>query len=91
MSATSRKLSLYAQPGAKQTGFAGYFAGKIKIKLNAPAQDNKANQELIIFLAKKLNISKNSLTIIQGQASRHKVVSVNSVYSAAEIMQKITG
>ncbi|MDR1452735.1 MAG: DUF167 domain-containing protein [Candidatus Margulisbacteria bacterium] len=85
------KLSLYAQPGAKQTGFAGYFAGQIKIKLNAPAQDNKANQELIIFLAKKLNIPKSNLTIIRGLTNRHKVVSIDSNYSAAEIIKRITG
>ena len=84
-------ITLYVQPGAKQTGCAGYFAGKIKIKLQAQAQDNKANQELIVFLAKKLNIPKNNLTIIQGLTNRHKVVNIASNYSAAEIVQKITG
>ncbi|MDR1322844.1 MAG: DUF167 domain-containing protein [Candidatus Margulisbacteria bacterium] len=84
------KFPIYVQPGAKQTGFAGYFAGKIKIKLNAPAQDNKANQELIVFLAKKLNLAKNNILLVQGLTNRHKVVSIDSDYSAAEIVKKIT-
>jgi uncharacterized protein (TIGR00251 family) len=86
---TIAKFPIYVQPGAKQTGFAGYFAGKIKIKLNAPAQENKANQELLIFLAKKLNLAKNNITLVQGLTSRHKVVSIDSNYSIAEIVKKI--
>jgi uncharacterized protein (TIGR00251 family) len=85
-----QKILIYAQPGARQPGFAGYFDGKMKIKLNAPAQDNQANQALIIFLTEQLNIPKNIIKIIQGLHNRRKTVSIDSNYSAAEIIQKIT-
>ncbi|GBR76625.1 protein DUF167 [Candidatus Termititenax persephonae] len=84
-----QKIPLYVQPGARKTEFAGYFDGKMKIKLKAPAQENKANQELIDFLAQRLAISKSQLAIIQGLTGRHKVVAIDSVLSFADINDAI--
>ncbi|MDR2431975.1 MAG: DUF167 domain-containing protein [Candidatus Margulisbacteria bacterium] len=85
-----QKIALYIQPGARQNGFAGYFAGQPKIKIKSPAQGNKANQELCAFLARKLNLPKSGIAVIQGRTSRHKIISIESNLSAAEILLNIS-
>lgn len=44
----------------------------IKIKLNSPPIENKANKETIILLAKFLNIPKSSIEILFGDKNKLK-------------------
>lgn len=46
----------------------------IKVKLNAPAVDGKANKALLGYLADQLDLKKNRLKIIRGEFSRNKVI-----------------
>lgn len=50
--------------------------GSLKVKLTAPAQKNKANQQLIEVLAKHFNVKKNLIRIVKGLNSKEKVVEV---------------
>ncbi|MBP7709650.1 MAG: DUF167 domain-containing protein [Rickettsiales bacterium] len=68
-------------PNSSQTKISGKFLDEknqeyIKINLAAVPEDNKANEELIKFLAKTLKISKSKIEIIRGETSRIKVVKV---------------
>jgi len=46
-------LNLHCQPGAKITKVVGLHAGCLKISLQAPAIENKANELLLAFEAVK--------------------------------------
>lgn len=48
----------------------------IKIAVAAPPEHNKANLELIKFLAKELGYKKNSINIISGKTERLKLVKI---------------
>ncbi len=48
----------------------------LKIKLTAPAHEDKANQALIKFLSLHFKIAKNKIEIISGQKSRDKIIGV---------------
>ena len=48
----------------------------VKISLNTPPVDGKANAALCAFLADLLDLSKSSVTLHSGQTSRDKVVEV---------------
>lgn len=50
--------------------------GVLKIKITAPAVDNKANEELIRFLAKELKKKKSQIKIISGFTSREKTLEI---------------
>ncbi|MFC1752000.1 DUF167 domain-containing protein [Thermoproteota archaeon] len=53
--------------------------GTLKIKLTAPAIDNKANDALIKFLADCLHIKKSSILIIQGHTNKHKLLCIKDI------------
>ncbi|MFP4391313.1 MAG: DUF167 domain-containing protein [Desulfohalobiaceae bacterium] len=70
------KLKLWVQPGAKETTLAGVYQGRLKVKISSKPVQNKANQELLGFLAARLRLKKNMLALESGQGSRKKVVSL---------------
>lgn len=50
--------------------------GTLKIRLQAPPIEGKANKALVGFLAGLLDVSKNSIVILSGETGRHKRVAV---------------
>ena len=44
----------------------------LKVKLTAPAVDNKANKALVEYLSKLLKMPKTSIEIISGHTSKNK-------------------
>ena len=48
-----------------------------KIKIKAPPVKGKANDELIKFLAKQLNTSKDNIKIISGKTDRIKLIKIS--------------
>lgn len=47
---------------------------KLRVRLKSPPIDNKANEELVEFVAEELGVKKSSVTIIKGLSSREKVL-----------------
>jgi uncharacterized protein (TIGR00251 family) len=71
-----RVIELHVQPGARSTGFAGMHGERVKLRLAAPAVDNKANRALVEFLAEAFGVPRRNVTIEAGLASRLKTVSI---------------
>lgn len=69
-------LELHVQPGAKRTEFAGKHGERLKVRLAAPAVDNRANEALVEFLAAHYGVPRRSVTITSGLRSRAKRVSI---------------
>ena len=70
-------LDIYVQPGARRTEPAGEFDGLPKVRLAAPPRDNAANDELVRYLARALDVPRSSVSIVSGQRSRRKRVSIS--------------
>lgn len=51
----------------------------IKLRITAPAVDNKANNEIIKFLSKKFKLSKNDVQILRGDKSSHKLILLKNI------------
>lgn len=49
----------------------------ITISVSAPADKNKANRELIKFLAGEFQVFKNNVIIISGQTDRLKLIKIS--------------
>ena len=65
------------QPGAKRTEFAGKHGERTKLRLAAPAVDNKANEALVEFLAEYYGVPKRCVSITSGLHSRSKRVEID--------------
>lgn len=83
-------ISLHVQPGAKREGVTGLFGTALKIALNAPPVDGKANSALLKFLASKLGVPKGDIKLCSGASSRDKRVFAAGidVVKAEELLSK---
>lgn len=64
-------------PNSKITDFSELmWDGRIKIKISAIAEKNKANKELLSFLKNELRLKKDCINIISGEHSQNKRISV---------------
>lgn len=72
-------FSARIQPRAARTEVAGEYDGAIKLRINAPPVDNKANEECRKFLSKLFGIATSAVEIIQGESSRNKVIRVRGM------------
>ena len=71
-------LSLHIQPGARNTAPAGRHGDALRIRIAAPANENRANEALIEYLRKSLALPRSAVRIAQGAHSRQKVVSIGA-------------
>ena len=69
-------LKLYVVPRAKMDHMVGLYATRLKVQIAAPANDGKANQRLLRFLAQQLAVARSSITLMQGEGSRYKLVKI---------------
>ena len=69
-------LQVLIIPRASRTEIVGVHDIRLKIKLNAPPVEGKANKALIEFLAKRLNLRKDQINILSGQSSRRKTLQI---------------
>ncbi|MFP5237231.1 MAG: DUF167 domain-containing protein [Acidobacteriota bacterium] len=80
-------LAVRAQPGAKRTAITGVYgegeAAQLKIAVQAPPIEGRANDALIGFLAKHLGIAKSAVVLISGELSRSKVFLLRGVTVAS--------
>ena len=71
-------VQVRVQPGAKKTEIAGLLEERLKIRLAAPAVDNKANAALVAFVAKKLALRQSRVELVTGATSRQKSLLVEN-------------
>lgn len=72
------RLRVWVQPGARKSELDGVHDGRLKIRLQAPAVENKANKALLAFVAKTLGIKKNCVVLEHGDKSRAKTLFIDS-------------
>lgn len=72
-------FSVRVQPRASKNEVVGPWAGALKVRLTAPAVENRANEALVEFLAELLKTPKAAVRIRSGRQSRTKNVEVTGV------------
>jgi uncharacterized protein len=76
---SSATLCVRVTPRSGKEGVAGFEGGVVRIRLNAPPVEGKANDALVRFLAKAVGVPKNRVTLVTGERGRSKVVRVAGV------------
>jgi uncharacterized protein (TIGR00251 family) len=72
-------LQVRVQPRASRDEIAGVIDGALKIRLQAPAVENRANEALVEFLAHLLKTPKSAVRILGGERSRLKRIEIRGV------------
>jgi len=80
-------LSVKAQPGARKRGPAGTWNGMLKLAVTAPAEDGRANEDLVLALAEMLGLRRSSVRLVAGERSRQKRFRIEA--SAAVVEAKL--
>jgi uncharacterized protein (TIGR00251 family) len=70
------------QPRASRNEVAGVMDGALKIRLQAPAVEDRANEALRELLSELLKRPKSAVRILAGERSRTKRIEVFGVSSA---------
>ena len=72
-------FAVRVQPRACKDEITGEIAGALKIRLQAPALEGRANEALIEFLVELLKTSKSAVRILSDERSRIKRLEIRGV------------
>ena len=60
----------------------GWQGDRLKIKIKAPAVEGKANEEVLQFLAERLQVRRREIGIDRGETAKAKVIWVEGIDQA---------
>ena len=69
-------LRVLLKPQSRRTGILGIQGQSLKVGVNSPPVDGKANDALLSLMAQVLGCSRSSIFLEQGAASRNKLLSL---------------
>lgn len=80
-------LHIRVKPNGKTDQLFYDEAGQLTAKIKAPAQDGKANDYLVSFLAKTLGVPRLAVRLVSGFTNPHKKLHIDA--PEEEIRQKL--
>lgn len=83
-------ITVHAVPRAAEDAVQGLHGDALKIRLHATPVDGKANETLIAFLSKTLNIPKSNIVLKSGFGQRRKIIEIRGL-SKPEIERRLLG
>jgi uncharacterized protein (TIGR00251 family) len=69
-------LRIRVQPRSSQEGFAEVLGDKVKLRINAPPVDGKANAQIIKYLSKLFGVPRAQVCILSGETGRDKRIRI---------------
>jgi hypothetical protein len=78
-SAEGLVVTVRVVPRASKDEVAGVLGDSLKVRLQAPPVDGKANEMLAKFLAKALDVPIRNVSLVSGQTGRLKRVLIRGV------------
>jgi uncharacterized protein (TIGR00251 family) len=82
------RIEVRFKPRAKNDRLTVTGMGTLDIAVTSPPVEEKANEHLVRLLAKKLGVSKSSISLIRGGHSKSKVVAIEGM-SSEDLMKKL--
>lgn len=68
------EIKIVAKPGAKISSITGIEEEGVGVQIGAPPVDGEANEELVKFISKALNLKKSCVNLSRGSKSRQKII-----------------
>jgi uncharacterized protein len=82
------RLKVRVVPNARRSEVTGLSGEEVRLKVQAPAQEGKANVEVIRFLAELIDCPRSKIAIIRGEKARNKLVEISGV-SPEEVWKRL--
>jgi uncharacterized protein (TIGR00251 family) len=82
-------LDIVVQPRCPREGVGPVLRDRLKVSVNAPPVEGKANQAVQRVLAEAFGVPRSAVTILRGETGKRKTVRIAGV-TAAAVMQLIT-
>lgn len=82
-------LTLRVVPRARKSEIVGVHGDALKVRLAAPPVEGAANRALVAFLARRLGVRKQQVSITSGERSRQKRVHVAGL-TADETLERLS-
>jgi len=73
------RIAIHLQPGARRSEVVGWDEDTLRMRVQAPASEGRANEALVRLLADCLGISKSRVSIERGATSRVKVIAIQGM------------
>lgn len=68
-----------ATPNARRSEIIGWTTEGLRVKVQAPALDGRANEALCAFMAQQLGLPRSAVELVRGSKSRTKLVEVRGM------------
>lgn len=73
------RLDVVVQPRSSRSEVAGLVGGAVKVRVNSPPAEGKANDECVKVLARFFDVPKSSVRVVSGGSSRRKVIELRGI------------
>ena len=84
-------LEVRVQPRASRSEIAGRYGERLRIRLQAPPVDGKANAALVAFVAEAFGVPRAQVSIEHGLAGRDKRVRIADAPAAPAALRAMIG
>jgi uncharacterized protein len=81
-------LKVRVIPNARRSELSAVSSDEVRLKIQAPAQDGKANAEVIRYLAELIDCQRSGITIKRGEKARIKIIEITGV-TPEEVRRKL--
>jgi uncharacterized protein (TIGR00251 family) len=81
-------IDVRVQPRASRSEFAGLYGDRLRVRLQAPPVDGRANAALVEFIAAACDIPRSRVTLDSGATSRDKRVRLHGVATIPAALQR---
>jgi uncharacterized protein (TIGR00251 family) len=79
MTEKQTKIMVQVHPNAGKNVVVRFNDNILQLKIAAPPVEGKANQELVKFLSKLLDIRKSDISIDKGTTGRRKIITIYGI------------
>jgi uncharacterized protein (TIGR00251 family) len=84
-------LAVHVQPAAGRTAVVGRYGDALKLRVAAAPTGNRANDAVVVLVAKEFNLSRTDVDVISGASSRQKRMRLTgvNVADAARVVDRL--
>jgi uncharacterized protein (TIGR00251 family) len=83
------RLEVDVAPKSKRAGVVGRRGDVLQVRVAAPPEGGRANDELIKVIANFLGVPRASVNIVRGASARHKLLEVDGL-AAGDLAAALT-